>query len=148
MVRLAIEGVAGFEVDDREIRREGPTYTVDTLASFPGDDLYLILGADSALGLHSWKEPDRIPELATIVVAPRPGTDSTEVTALVPEAVFLDMAVLEVSGTEIREMARTGSPFRFLVAPAVHAFISERDLYAEGAEADMVGDSQDMEESS
>lgn len=148
MVRLAIDGVAGLEVDDLEIRRDGPTYTVDTLESFPDQDLFLILGADSALGLRSWKDPDRVLELATVVVAPRPGTDSTDVAALLPEAVFLDMAVLEVSGTEIREMARTGNPFRFLVTRAVHDYIDERALYTKPGEADIVGDSKDVEESS
>jgi len=148
MTRLAIDEVEGFEVDDRELRRSGPTFTVDTLESFPGEELYLILGADAALGLLSWKDPDRVLDLATIVVAPRLGTDSTEVAALIPDAVFLDMAVLDVSGTELRHMAHTGSPFRFLVTTAVHDYIRHHALYTKTVEPNMVGDSQDMEESS
>lgn len=148
MVRLAIEGVEGLEVDDSEVRRGGPTYTVDTLQAFPNDDVYLIVGADAAIGLRSWKEPDRVLEQATIVVAPRPGTDSADVAALLPDAVFLDMAVLEVSGTEIRGLASADRAFRFLVTRAVHHYIRELGLYTKDVETDIVGASQNMEESS
>lgn len=149
MVRLAIEGVEGFEVDDREVLRDGPTYTVDTLDEFPDDEeLFLILGADAALQIDTWKDPVRVLERATIVVAPRPGTDSTQVAAQLHAAVFLDMAVLEVSGTEIREMGRSGAPFRFLVPPPVFDYIEGKGLYAEPAEADIVLESKDVEESS
>ena len=58
------------------------------------------------------------------------------------------MAVLEVSGTEIRAMARNGSPFRFLVSDEVHSYISENNLYAEAGIADMVEGPTDMEEPS
>ncbi len=149
MVRLATAGIDGFEVDDQEIRRDGPTYTIDTLSSYPDDEeLFLILGADAALGVHSWKDPDGVLARATIVVAPRPGTDSTDVAALLPDALFLDMSVLEVSGTEIREMARSGTPYRFLVTSVVYGYIEANGLYAQQPEKDRVGDFTDMEESS
>lgn len=149
MVRRAVEGVDGFEVDDREVLRDGPTYTVDTLDGFPEDEkLFLILGADAALRIPTWKDSERVLGRATIVVAPRPGTNSIDVAALLSEAVFLDMAVLEVSGTEIREMGRVGSPFRFLVPAPVFDYIEEKDLYAESGETDIVLESKDAEESS
>ena len=109
MTRLAIEGVDGFELDDREVRRDGPTYTIDTLLSFPDDEeLSLILGADAALGIQTWHRWEEIMERAGLLVVPRPGTDPREVQSVVPDAVFLDMAVLEISGTEIREMVGLG----------------------------------------
>lgn len=147
MAKLAVEGVEGLELDEREIDRDGPTYTIDTLGTFPPDEqLNLVMGADAALGIMSWKQPDELRSRATVLVVPRPGVDSTVVAEMLPEAVFLDMAVLEISGTEIREMARRGAPFRFLVPEAVHDYITTHDLYAEDGVGDRVGASTDTEE--
>lgn len=147
MAKLAVEGVEGLEIDEREIDRAGPTYTIDTLGTFPPDEqLNLVMGADAALGIMSWKQPDELRSRATVLVVPRPGVDSTVVAEMLPEAVFLDMAVLEISGTEIREMARRGAPFRFLVPEAVHDYITTHDLYAEDGVGDRVGASTDTEE--
>lgn len=106
MTRLAVDEYEGFEVDDREVLRDGPTYTADTLDTFPEDEeLFLILGADAASRMPTWQRYEDILDRVTILVVPRPGTDSTEVAATVPQAVFLDMAVLEVSGTDLRAMS-------------------------------------------
>ncbi len=149
MVRLATAGVDGFWVDDREATRDGLTYTVDTLATFPDDEeLFLILGADAALRVPTWERHREVLDRATVLVVPRPGTDSTSVAVVLPDSVFLDMAVLEVSGTEIRAMARNGSPFRFLVTDEIYRYIGENNLYAEAVGADSVEDPTDMEEPS
>ncbi|MGH8945222.1 MAG: nicotinate-nucleotide adenylyltransferase [Acidimicrobiia bacterium] len=148
MARHAVAGVDGLEVDDRELGRDGPTYTVDTLATFPEEEqLHLIMGADAALGLPTWRDADRVRSMATILVLPRPGVDSTVVGQLIPEAVFLDMALLEISGTEIREMAMRGAPFRFLVTEPVHHYIVIHGLYAQNTSDDRVGASNDTEDS-
>jgi len=149
MTRLAVEDVDGFFVDGREVDREGLTYTVDTLASFPDDeDLFLILGADAALGLSTWHRFEDVLARATVLVVPRPGTDSTLVRRVVPDAVFLDMAVLEISGTEIRRHAATGHPYRFLVTSDVHRYIEANTLYAEAVKSDIVEGLSEMEETS
>lgn len=149
MVRLATLGVDGFRADDREVTRDGLTYTVDTLATFPeAEELFLILGADAALHVPTWKRYQEVLDRATVLVVPRSGTDSTAVAEILPDSVFLDMAILEVSGSEIRAMAWTGSPFRFLVGDVVHGYIVENNLYAEAGRADMVEGPTDMEEPS
>jgi nicotinate-nucleotide adenylyltransferase len=149
MTRLAVAGVEGFAADDRELTREGSTFTADTLATFPDDEeLFLILGADAAAGMSTWHRSDEVLERATVLVVPRPGTHTAEVTAAVPNAVFVDMAVLEISGTELREMARGGEPFRFLVTDSVYRYITEQRLYAEDDGDDRVVPSTEMEESS
>jgi len=149
MIRLAISDIDGFEVDDRELEREGPTYTIDTVLSFPEDEeLSLILGADAALGLPTWHRWDEVVDRVSVLVVPRPGTDAREVQSVIPQAVFLDMAVLEISGTEIREMAQIGEPFRFLVPLAVHDYIEGLGLYEEPDGDDRVGGSFDQEEGS
>jgi nicotinate-nucleotide adenylyltransferase len=148
MARRAVAGVDGIEIDDREVGRDGPTYTVDTMTTFSGDEeLFLVLGADAALGIPTWKDSARVRATATLLVVPRPGVDSTVLGELLPEAMFIDMAVLEISGTEIREMARRGAPFRFLVTEPVHEYIQSHGLYVEGGSDDRVGASNDTEDS-
>lgn len=149
MTRIAIDGVDGFDVDDREVLRDGPTFTADTLDSFPEDEeLCLILGADAASRLRTWERHEDVLERSTILVVPRPGTDSTLVARELPEAVFLDMAVLEISGTDIRSMAGSGRPYRFLVADAVYEYIESNDLYAQSRGRDNLEAPDRMEQSS
>jgi nicotinate-nucleotide adenylyltransferase len=148
MTRLAIDGVERFEVDEREVHRDGPTYTVDTLLSFPaGEELFLILGADAALGLPTWHRWETILEQARILVVPRPGTDLSLITEVVPTARLLDMAALDVSSTLIRSMAAEGRPYRFLVPPQVHTYIEKTGLYTQFGSGDRVVLANDQEES-
>lgn len=136
MCRLAVEDVEGLEVDDRETLRGGPTYTVDTLATFPDDEeLFLILGADAAAGLSTWHRWQDLLDRVTVVVVPRPGTSITAISG----GVVVDMGALDVSGTDIRRRAREGRPFRYLVTREVHEYIVAGDLYAEQRRDDMVG---------
>jgi nicotinate-nucleotide adenylyltransferase len=83
LCRLAVAGDERFAVSDVELRREGPSYTVDTLRQLrvhaPHDELVLILGGDIAAGLPSWRMPERVLELATVAVAKRRGTARGEV---------------------------------------------------------------------
>ena len=132
MTRLAVEEADGFEVDDREIDRHGPTYTIDTLLTFPsGEELFLILGADAALGLPTWHRWEEVIERAGIVVVPRPGTDPAAVAATVPQATILEMSALDISSTSIRELAASGRPYRFLVPSEVHRFIDSKGVYTQ-----------------
>ncbi len=132
MTRLAVEGTDRFEIDAREINRDGPTYTIDTLLTFPADEeLFLILGADAALGLPTWHRWEEIVERAGILVVPRPGNDLAAVAATVPEADILDMSALDISSTSIRDLAVSGRPYRFLVPSEVHRFIESIGLYTQ-----------------
>ena len=79
MARIAIAGHPAFAVSDIEATRPGPHYSVETLESIrrdhPGDDLFFLIGADSLADLPTWREPERIAQLATIVVVNRPGLE-------------------------------------------------------------------------
>ena len=148
MARLAIDGTERFEVDDREVDRDGPTYTIDTLLTFPVDEeLFLILGADAALGLPTWHRWEAVVARAGILVVPRPGTDLATVVATVPEASILDMSALDISSTSIRDLAASGRPYRYLVPSKVHRFIQSIGLYTQLRVGDMVGGANDQEES-
>lgn len=149
MVDLAISEGPGFELDRQEIERVGPTYTIDTLQTFPeSEDLYLLMGADAALGFDTWHQADLVLERAGVLVVPRPGADSTAAVDWIPGARLLDMAPLGVSSTLIRAMARCGRPFRYLVPGAVHEYIVANNLYPEGENDDMVEQTTTEESSS
>jgi nicotinate-nucleotide adenylyltransferase len=135
MTRLAIQGVSGFLVDDCEIRRTGPTYTVDTLRELreriDGDDeLFLLLGEDALADIPNWHEPERLADHAYIVVAPREGADGPPTLPFDPgRVVRIEMPYIAVSSTDLRARARLGRSLRFLVPAAVAAYIEENRLY-------------------
>jgi len=135
MVRRAVSENPLFEVDDREVRRDGATYTVDTLRELRAelnedDDLFLILGEDALADLPNWKEPEVLPQYASIVVAPREGVDLPETLPFDPAAIErIDMPYMDVSSTNLRHRARLGRSLRYLVPDAVREFIVEQGLY-------------------
>jgi nicotinate-nucleotide adenylyltransferase len=129
MVRLAVAGNPAFAVDEREVLRPGPSYTVETLEALRAEgwaELVLVLGSDAAADLPNWREPERVRALARLVVAEKPGTS-------VPAGFErVEMPPLGVSSTLIRERVRAGKPVRYLLPEAVEAFIAARGLYRDG----------------
>ena len=135
MVRLAASGNPLFEVDDREVRREGATYTVDTLRELRAelaedDDLFLILGEDALADLPNWKQPEALAEYATIVVAPREGVEVPTTLPFDPATIErVDMPYVDIGSTDLRRRARLGRTLRYLVPEPVRQFIEDRGLY-------------------
>jgi nicotinate-nucleotide adenylyltransferase len=133
MTRLAIAGDPGFEVEECEIKREGPTYTADTLRElqdrFPGGELYLLLGEDALADLPFWHEPESLAENATIVVAPRGGVVLPELPFDPERVVRIKMPFIDVSSTDLRDRARHGKSLRYLVPDAVLDYIREHNVY-------------------
>ncbi len=129
-----------------ELRREGPSYTVDTLRALhdalPGDELTFIVGGDQALGLPDWREPEAVLSLARIAVAHRGDIDRGAILECCAgldgaqeRLVFFDMPRLDVSSTLIRDRVAAGRPIRHLVPDAVADCIAERGLYRAGVTA-------------
>lgn len=130
MTVRATSGVEYFLADDREVHRDGWTYTADTLATFPDEEeLWLIVGADAARGLPSWERFGEVRKRTRIAVLPRPGVDPEEVEAAIGEAVWLDMAPVAISGTDIRHRVETGVGYRFMVTESVYDYIEAEGLY-------------------
>lgn len=131
MLQLAVAGDPRFVVDDRELRRLGPSYTVDTLrelrTEFPGAELCLLLGSDAVRDLPQWREADVIATLATVVELTRPGVVPAGVALL---AQTLPIPAIDISATAIRERVARGEDIRYLVPAAVARYIAERRLYA------------------
>jgi nicotinate-nucleotide adenylyltransferase len=130
MCRLGVEGVEGLDIDLRELDRDGPTYTIETLGTFPAEEeLFLILGSDSLSKIGTWQRWDEILERVTIVEAPRPAAPVGVGAAL--GAIQLEMGLLDVSSSEIRHRVAEGRPYRYLVTAPVFGYIEATNLYAE-----------------
>jgi nicotinate-nucleotide adenylyltransferase len=145
LARLAVEGDELLEVGDFEVRRRGPSYTYRTLEALreqrPGDDLFLLMGADVAAGLESWEQPRRVLELARIGLAARPGASLDEAAGALerlgaPEpAHVIRMPELDVSSSDVRRRVAERRPVRYLVPDAVAGLIEARGLYREAVPA-------------
>lgn len=132
MVEAAVADLEGVVASDLEIRRGGPSYTIDTVRELerqrPGVELFLVVGADAAAGLSSWERADELAGLVTVVVVDRPGLDATPPPTgwrVVPVSV----PRLDVSSTELRERAAGGRPLDVLTPPRVIDEIRRRRLY-------------------
>ena len=131
MVRLAIVGNPAFTIDERELRREGPTYTVDTLEELSAEgheQIVLILGADAVADMPHWKHPDRIRELATLAIAPQDPQPAGP-----PGQLIVDMPPLSISSTLIRGRVAAGRPIRYLTTESVARYIAGHGLYRSSA---------------
>jgi nicotinate-nucleotide adenylyltransferase len=154
LVTAAIRGEPGFVADERELEREGPSYTVDTLESFRADypkrSLCLLLGMDAFLNLPSWHRWQELLRLAHIVVAHRPGWRAPEVgtlgellrerrTAVATElraspagrVHVQPVTQLEIASTDLRAAIRAGLDPKFLMPDRVRKIILETECYAE-----------------
>jgi nicotinate-nucleotide adenylyltransferase len=121
--------------DDLELRREGPSYTVDTVAQLheerPGDELVLIVGSDTLPELPSWKDHDRLRRMCTVAVVTRPEDGRADAGDGGAEAAGLRRVPgpgLPVSATEIRRRVKEGRSVRYLV-PDARGYIAKRGLY-------------------
>ena len=159
MVRIALQGNASFVLDEREIRREGPCYTVDTLRSLRAETgaqqpLCLLMGGDAFLALHTWRDWETLFELAHLVVVQRPGLPlgnamctanaalrQQYIARLAPAPriahespyggiVVLDMPLLEISATDIRQRCAGEKNIQYLLPDPVITYLQSQNLYA------------------
>lgn len=138
MSELAFAQLPRVVVDTREVLREGPTYTVDTLRElrqqWPDAQLLLIIGADQAETLHTWKSSDEIARLAILSIAARarPVSDAppADISNLPPGFYEpINLPPIVVSSTEVRARVAAGQPIEHLVPHAVARYIAEHHLY-------------------
>lgn len=134
MIRLMIEQDSRFQLDLREIYREGPSFTVDTLEALklahPAAALYLIIGEDSYLSLPTWKAPTRIKSLAQLVVYNRvtPKARAEDSTGL-QEGHWLDAPTIDITSSDIRESIANHERVVHWLTPEVAAYIETHGLY-------------------
>lgn len=152
MVKAAVADEPRFQVDERELLRATPSYTLDTLAElrreFPGAVLVLIVGMDAFLGFPSWHRWREIFDLSHVAVAHRPGWVLQSEGALAEvlqvrlsmnagealstpagRVLMLPVTQLEISSTRVRELAAGGGDIRYLLPEAVRALIQNSNCY-------------------
>ena len=139
LCRRAVDGDERFTVSDLEMRRDGPSYTVDTLEELhsqdPDTEMFLIVGGDVAAGLPRWHEPERVLSLATPAIAKRRGTRRPAIEAALgtlrggERACFFRMPGISFSSTMVRDRVRSGQSIRYIVPDGVASYINENGLY-------------------
>ena len=157
MVRLAIADNPAFVISDMEEKRGGKSFSIDTLKGlhrdFPHDEFFFIVGSDSFLDIGSWREYAAIFSLCNIVVVERPGAAVGPLDAALPVAIAHEFCyygaekrlahrsgysvyatagtLLDISSSDIRELARLGRSIRYLVPDAVEHYIKEQRIYSD-----------------
>lgn len=143
MLEVAIEGDLRFEVSDMELQRGGTSYTIDTIrelaAQYPGIEICFIVGADSLMELHLWKDVEALLGLCRVVTIARPGIELSSLRMSDfqlkdpwPVRLQADIRVghlINVSSTDIRYRAAEGMSIRYLVPAGVDMYIAEHSLY-------------------
>ena len=154
MLRLALANQSAFRIDERELRRKGPSFMMDTLKELRAEcgkrPLCLIIGFDAFLGLPSWHQWQDIPKLAHLLVTHRPGCSKDEIesqsdlgrllelrqmpTEILPQhpaggIAFLPVTQLDISSTRIRELVAAGKDARYLLPDNVYELIKQEKLY-------------------
>jgi nicotinate-nucleotide adenylyltransferase len=143
MVRRAIADNPHFKLCTLEVERAGPSYTVDTLTMLKKQlgseaSLFFILGRDTLSGLPLWKEPEKVVQLCRLVVAPRLGSKDLKhlekaIPRLLDKVIQLDMPVIGISSSGIRQRIAQGLPIRYLVPAEVEKYITGQKIYPASA---------------
>jgi nicotinate-nucleotide adenylyltransferase len=131
MLRLATRGYPQFTVSDIEIRRRGPSYTIDTVGALRKrfgrrSKLFFIAGSDALRGLKAWKEINRLLREVSFVVVPRPGY---RISSKEKHLRFVKVKTISLSSREIRDRVRRGSSIRYMVVDTVRKYIEKHRLY-------------------
>jgi nicotinate-nucleotide adenylyltransferase len=128
MVKAAIQGEAGFLVDDRELRRDPPSYTIDTVEEIRhgegNADIYCLIGEDNLAGLSRWHRFSELEKMVQFIVLDRSGIQESHSFPTVRRK-------LDISATDIRKRVALGQSIRYLVPPAVEEIIGQGNLYRE-----------------
>jgi nicotinate-nucleotide adenylyltransferase len=130
MLKLAVSNNRNFHISDIEIRRQGQSYTIDTVKElkklFPRDELYFITGSDLLKYLDAWKDLSEILKLVKFLVATRPGYPLEKIPSYIST---VSIRAVDISGFEVRQAARQGCSFRYLVPERVFNYINAKKLY-------------------
>ena len=142
MVKIATKSNPRFVASSIEIDRSGPTYTIDTLRYLKDKlgtktRIYFILGLDTLANFHRWNQPEEILDLCEFVVSNRPGFGNTKILdeqlerfeSIGSITTLLNIPMLDISGTNLREMIRQGLSIKYRVPDGVEEYIYSNGLY-------------------
>jgi nicotinate-nucleotide adenylyltransferase len=130
MVRAAVKGNVYFGVSDMEIKRKGPSYTIDTVRQFnkiyANDELFFITGSDLLNYLDEWKDLKQVIRIVKFVVATRPGYPLSRIPSYIKTVAI---RAVDISAFEVRKAIKEGKSFRYLVPDLVCEYIVKHKLY-------------------
>jgi nicotinate-nucleotide adenylyltransferase len=134
MLEAAVRDDPRFEVDRIEIERSGPSYSVDTAealhARHPAADLFFLVGADQFREFRTWREPERLAGLVKVAIMSRKGVPPVADADIGTfGARYIEVTGIDISSTDIRRRQAAGTSIRYLVPPAVEAYLSRHPVY-------------------
>ena len=135
MTQLAVNKNPNFEVSDKEMTRDGTSYTIDTIKEFKNMygssvDIFFIMGGDSIFEINTWKKPEELLGLCTVIVTTRPGFDLSKIdNRFQGKIIFADVSHIDISSTEIRRRVQEGESITYLVPKEVEEYIQKKKLY-------------------
>lgn len=134
MVKLAVKNNKNFEVSDVELKREGPSYTIDTIKDLinrfePDDEFYFIIGSDTLGELKEWKQINNLLKIIKFVVVNRPKYSLGNIPK---SALRVHMGGIDISSSRIREFIKKDKEIASLVPEKVEKYIAKKRLYKNG----------------
>lgn len=136
MLKIAIDDNPNFEISEIEIKRGGVSYTIDTIRTIKkqynisSNKISYLIGSDSLLNFHNWKDPEKILEECQIIVAIRPGFRPSDIPAWILHKIqFANIPRFEISSTNIRSRWVEGKTIRYLVTLPVWEYINKNKIY-------------------
>jgi nicotinate-nucleotide adenylyltransferase len=137
MLELSIQGNPHFQISRIELDRTGISYSIDTIREIRNEfnleqnDLFFLIGSDSLIEFHTWKNPEEIVSLTQVVVASRPFFDKKMVkNSFLDKINFLNAPYIDISSSMVRERVRKKKSIRYIVTKEVNEFIIKNKLYA------------------
>ncbi len=141
MLKSAITENPHFELSDLEIKRGGVSYSIDTIKTIKEekklqkDDIYFLIGSDTLLDFHTWKDPDKILKECKVTVAIRPGFKPSSIPGWILHNIqFANIPRFEISSTNIRKRWVQNKTIRYMVTQPVWEYINEHNLYSNHAD--------------
>ncbi len=133
MIKLAITDIPYFESSDYEVQNDGISYTINTLQYLKNkyEKLELIIGEDNFLKLDTWKQPEEIIQLSTVLVLKRDIHAAQKENKFAKSVVYLNSPKIDISATDIRRRVQNNQPINFLVTEKVRRYIYTNNLYME-----------------
>ena len=137
MLEIAVDANPNFEISDIEIKRGGVSYTIDTIEYIKekilseNDELSYLMGSDSLLDFHNWKDTRRILDLCKVVVAIRPGFHPSDIPSWILQRIqFANISRFEISSSNIRHRWVEDKTIRYMVTLPVWDYINKNNLYS------------------
>lgn len=136
MLKLSLIETDNFELSNIEIKRGGVSYSIETIREIKEEfeltreEIYFLIGSDSLIEFHNWKNPEKILRESQVIVALRPGFRPSKISQeYLSKIWFSNVLQVEISSSQIRQRVHSGLSIKYLVLDSVLEYIKEKELY-------------------